>query len=223
MRMHEKSLATALLLAGLAIPALAGQDCFYASGALLLPHGDTSYMTAGPAGLGLEAGYRIAPADWDGMKVQFHVGQVRFNGGSSAGWMSNDPNVMQQKFSYDMVGNHYGVDVIWPVSAYGHDFTVFTGPDIHNWLVTRRATNGATISSDGVSVPTAFPSKKQGDNGPRAGWRLGVGYQVSKRLELTLSFTATEWRTQTADEMLYEQGANPSRPSYTSLSVSYHF
>ncbi|GLH71756.1 hypothetical protein GETHLI_02580 [Geothrix limicola] len=227
---------TAIMIAGLALAAAAtplfaeGPLNLYVKGGLVSSQGDARDMTNNGHGYTLEFGYTGAPESWKGLQYRVYAGMVTMPGDAGfKPWLRVDQGngsevipyseyqamsasqqssmtVFEQKFSYDLRGNFFGFDMIHPFTVGSQSFTAFLGPSLHQWFVTR-----------------VNPNATQGDRNWRAGWRLGLGYPVTKDVDLNLAYVFTEWRSKNSATMTYEKGGNPSRPAYLTLTASYHF
>lgn len=207
---------TTIMIAGLALaaaatPLSAGDPLnLYVKGGLVSSQGDARDMTNNGRGFTLELGYNGAPESWKGLQYRVYAGTVSMLGDSAfKPWFRVDPGdgtVLEQKFSYDLRGNFLGFDMIHPIKVGNQSFTAFLGPSLHQWFVTR-----------------LNPNEAQADRNWRAGWRLGLGYPVTKDVDLNLTYVFTEWRSKDSATMPYEKGGNPSRPAYLTLTASYHF
>jgi hypothetical protein len=110
-----------------------------------------------------------------------------------------------EQTTYDMAANLVGVDLIYKINS--TPLSVFTGPSVHSWRVTQRGPG--SISADQV------------DQHWKPGWRLGLGYRISKGWSVSTAFTQTAWRSRTDQD--YVQGLNPSRPAYWSFLANFRF
>jgi hypothetical protein len=221
-------LALTFLLAGAAPFAQAQWKDFYIKGGFASPQGDSRDMTHDSKGFTFEGGYVVTPKLWDG-EVRFYVGYVKMGGDTKfKPWIQGtdgDGNpvhmdygqfsaltaseqkaytITEQKFTYDLTGHTFGIDFAFPFKAFGKNFSVFTGPSLHQWYVVK--TN---------------PKETLHERNVKTGWRLGTTYKHDEHLEFSLAYTATEWRS--VAEQPFEQGANPSRPCYLSLTAGYRF
>lgn len=227
---------TTIMIAGLALaaaatPLSAGEPLnLYVKGGLVSSQGDARDMTNNGRGYTLEFGYHGAPESWKGLEYRVYAGMVSMLGDSAfKPWLRVDQGngsevipyaqyqaltasqqsaitVFEQKFSYDLRGNFFGFDMIHPIKVGNQSFTAFLGPSLHQWFVTR-----------------LNPKEAQADRNWRAGWRVGIGYPVTKDVDLNLTYIFTEWRSKDTATMPYEKGGNPSRPAYLTLTASYHF
>ena len=118
---------------------------------------------------------------------------------------------------YDLVGLYVGFDVVF--APFKLPITLSTGPSFHSW---------------DVDQVHSFGAPARGSSSMKLGWRLGVGYEITKKWSVDLTYTLTEWRTLSWDnEYVYEddevpdwrfvEGFNPSRPSYFMIKATYRF
>jgi len=220
-------LALMLLMAGTSTIAHAQWKDFYIKGGIVSPQGDSRDMTQDTKGFTFEAGYIVKPTLWPG-EVHFYLGYVKMGGNNKfKPWVKGagpdgpfkmdydkfqampasqqgDYSIYEQKFSYDMTGHVFGMDFVFPFEACSKKFSVFTGPSLHQWYMVK--TN---------------PQQAITERNLKAGWRLGGTYRHNDQVEFSVTYTATEWRS--TDQEVFEMGANPSRPSYLSITAGYRF
>jgi hypothetical protein len=223
------TIALSILLAGASSVASAGDwDNYYLKAGYANPQADSRDMTHRTLkGFTVEGGYIFHPTSWQG-EVRAYFEYVKMGGdGGYQPWVSgydakgnqidhlpystyaNDPamssyTIKEQHFSYDMTGHVFGVDFCFPFEVQGQNFSVFTGPSLHTWHMVRLS-----------------PMRTEGDRSLKAGWRLGLDYHLSQHMDLSTTYTATEWRS--SSDMPFEQGGNPSRPAYLSITATYKF
>lgn len=199
--MIHRAFTTLALLS--ALPMAAQTTGLTATLGLVRPQGDASYMTQKTFGYALEAGYRMAPPLLDGAELRPYAGIVQVKGNAGfQGWHTDT----EQRYSYDMRATIYGLDVLFPFTAGGQSLHAITGPSIHHWYVTR--------VQGGIA---------QGNTRARAGWRAGLGWDIKPNLTATVLYTVSEWRTKAPDTLVYEPGANPSRPAYLTMAATWRF
>jgi len=229
MNRHFTTLALMLITASVACFAEeADWKNVYIKGGFASPQGDSRDMTNKSKGFTFEAGYIVTPTSWEG-EVHFYVGYVKMGGDANYdSWLRGyDPNgnivkisnaayqalptatqanytILEQKFTYDMTGHTYGVDFVFPFKVCDKNITVFTGPSLHQWYM--------------VQLNPKMPIMERN---LKTGWRLGTTYRQNEHLEYSVAYTQTEWRSSSTQP--FEQGANPSRPAYLSLTASYRF
>lgn len=194
-----RALIASLVAAGAMVLPLSAQD-----GKTVLKfgiantQGDARDMTQKANGFTLEAGYAFTPESWGG-NVGFmpYIGIVKVDGNS---------DTKGRPYTYNLRGDFIGADVIYTPweKAPVH---VFTGPVFTQYYIER-------IQSISPQV---------GDRAFKVGWRLGASYDINQAWQLGLAYTQTEWRSRDVGTVPYEQGFNPSRPAYISVTASYRF
>lgn len=192
--MRKASIMLLPLLALLAGPARAQDTQVVLSGGLLVNQGSTIDLTGKTTGgYTFELGLLMSPKEF-GAKILAYAGLIHIP--------AADPGPGASTFN--MSGQRFGADLVYqpwddvPV-------TLSTGPSVHIWQV--NATAGSAIAS-------------QQDQGLKAGWRVGVGYDFHKAWSASCYYTFTEWRSDPNQEVA---NGNPARPNYLSLMVSYRF
>lgn len=110
--------------------------------------------------------------------------------------------VVEGSTTYDAKSSIAGLDLKYVVG----DAKIFTGPVVATWDA--RGNNGA-----GPVGETAW----------KLGWRVGVEYPIYKNWGAAISYTATEWRSDSNDPAGAIRGLNPSNPSFLAVSATYKF
>jgi hypothetical protein len=129
---------------------------------------------------------------------------IRLNGGYTR--ILGDPN--DAKTVYDLFGVFCGLDLVYAASK-KLPLTITAGPSFHSWSVEQ------------VNAPG---DPRMGERGLKFGWRVGVGYDITKEYRVDFTYTMTEWRSVSAGSGgVYRQGFNPSLPAYFTLKGSYSF
>jgi len=138
-----------------------------------------------------------------GIKVRPNLGYAKILG-----------DYIEGKKTYDLFGIFVGFDIVYQPPSWGNvSFTM--GPSFHFWSV------------EEVNFPG---DARRGDRDGKFGWRLGVGYDITPKVRVDFTYTATEWRSKNslAGDMGYATGSpswvpgfNPSLPAYFTLKVGY--
>lgn len=214
-----------LVLAGV-LPALAQDMTVVFKGGLVSPQGDARDLTHKSRGFTLEAGLRVYPKAWGGtVGFQPYAGMVKVDGDRDfKAWVKyNDgtvggpipttgytPDVVEsivdQKYTYNLRGDFAGFDILY--KPWDHlPLHIHTGPLLTQYYIERLQPFEAAM----------------GDATPKLGYRAGVSYDLDKQWQVHLTYTQTEWHSRNNKVLPYEQGFNPSRPAYVSLTASYSF
>jgi len=195
-----RSLITSLVAVGaMALPSSAQDSQLVLKFGLVNTQGDARDMTQKAFGFTLEGGYKFTPAAWGG-NVEFmpYVGIVKVAG---------NPDTKGRPYTYNLRGDIVGGDVIYKPWA-KLPVHIFTGPVFTQYYIER------------VQAETL---PQMGDRSFKLGWRLGASYDIAKEWQVGVTYTQTEWRSRDVGTIPYEEGFNPSRPAYVSLTASYHF
>lgn len=169
----------------------------YLSGGYNISQGDSNELTRTPwGGFGaytLEVGLEFLNP-YAGVKFRPNLGYARILG---------DP---QENITvYDLFGIYVGMDVVFSPFK---NVSLYTGPSFHFWSV-----------EDVAPVLNADP--RQGTREIKFGWRVGGGYDIKPNIRVELSYTATEWRSNS--DLDWRPGLNPSRPGYFTIKGTYTF
>lgn len=221
------SLALMLLVPATLATAAEEPHDYYVKAGFTSAQGNARDMTRNGHGYSVELGTIFSPKDWDGVQGRVYLGITTMKGDHGfkpwlktanhgqilyTDFLALDPDVQsadtiyEQRFSYDLRGNIVGFDLMYPFKVGDRNVTIFTGPSLHQWAVER-----------------VSPYAPQADRNFRGGWRLGVSTEVAERTSIELNYVLTEWRSKQSTDMPFEQGANPSRPAYITLTASYRF
>jgi len=130
--------------------------------------------------------------------------------------LSKDPTEANPRV-YDLVGLYVGFDVAF--APFKLPIKLTTGPSFHSW---------------DVDQVHSFGAPARGSSSMKLGWRLGIGYEITKKWSVDLTYTLTEWRTLDWDssyeyegeevpDWQFVEGFNPSRPSYFMFRATYRF
>jgi len=133
--------------------------------------------------------------------------------------LSKDPKFYEETGTYqrvyDLLGVFVGFDLVYNVSK-RLPLTLTAGPSFHSWSVERQK--------------VVITQRNQGERALKLGWRLGLGYKINDVCRVDFTYTMTEWRSDTRgianggpDPNGYQEGFNPSLPSYYTLKATYSF
>jgi long-subunit fatty acid transport protein len=130
---------------------------------------------------------------------------IRANGGYTR--ILGNPN--DAKTVYDLFGVFCGLDLVYAASK-KLPLTITAGPSFHSWSVEQ------------VNAPG---DPRMGERSLKFGWRVGVGYDITKNYRVDFTYTMTEWRSiqGTGASGAYQPGFNPCLPAYFTLKGSYTF
>jgi hypothetical protein len=135
----------------------------------------------------------------------------------------SDTGIPTYESLYDMLGVYVGFDLVWNASK-RLPITFTIGPSFHAWSVERQA------------VPIA--ERNMGQRSLKLGVRMGFGYEITKKYRVDLTYTMTEWRSDSRGLRPanppntsrpsdygpgYIEGLNPSTPSYFTVKGTYTF
>jgi opacity protein-like surface antigen len=107
--------------------------------------------------------------------------------------------------TYQMLAWYVGIDLVYK-NPRGWPINLTLGPSFHVWNVEEMYT---------------IENPNQDQQSLKLGWRGGVSYEVNDKLNVELTYTMAEWKSN--PELDHQPGLNPSRPAYFSLKVFYHF
>ena len=177
-----------------ALPARAEDTPVVLSAGFLVNQGSTIDLTGQTTGgYTVEVGAMFAPPDF-GPRIMPYLGLVNIPAANPGPGAS----------TFNMAGQRFGFDLVYqPWDQL--PLTIRTGPSLHIWQVNAKG-----------SSPINSPQ----DQGIKAGWRLGAGYDLGKHWTASVYYTFTEWRSDPNQGVASD---NPSRPNYLSFMGSYSF
>jgi len=151
--------------------------------------------------------------------VRPNAGYTRTLSRPEAGWSERDDEGFLIDYPartvYDLMAVFVGFDLVYNVSK-KLPITATMGPSVHFWTVQQ---------SNNVTEEQMFKTNgKMGDTKPKLGWRAGLGYNLKIRdyeVRMDLTYTISEWRSKSTEN--WQQGMNPSQPSFFTLKATYTF
>jgi hypothetical protein len=150
--------------------------------------------------------------------VQFYHTQSTLLVRPNAGYTRILGDPIEGKTIYDVLGVFVGLDLVYnPTKKL--PLTITTGPSFHSWSIEDVAVSGNPL---------------QGERSLKFGFRVGLGYDITKDYRVDLTYTMTEWRSNFtvatgsgANRVIhsghYVPGFNPSLPAYFTLKGTYTF
>jgi len=106
-----------------------------------------------------------------------------------------------------MLAWYMGADLVFK-NPNGWPVYLSTGPSFHFWNVEEAYTKAG---------------QEYGPQALRLGWRGAVGYEITDKWGVEISYSMSEWRTYQNTTEPYRPGLNPSRPVWITIKGVYRY